>query len=74
MQNVNILYSEGSHDVVVLDIPTDSMSQPLKIRKVNIGLKENLEISNIGDYWDKEIMAKITDLLHEFQDIFSTQF
>ena len=29
---------------------------------------------NIGDYWDEETMAKITNLLHEFQEIFSTKF
>ena len=64
--NVNILESEGSHDVAAPDIPTDSMSQPLNIRKVNIGQKENLKFSNIGDYWNKETMAKIIVLLHEF--------
>ena len=53
---------------------TESMSQPLKIRKVNIGLEENPKIANIGDYWDKETMAKITDLLHEFQDSFFIRF
>ena len=26
------------------------------------------------DYWDEETIAKITDLLHEFQDIFPTNF
>ena len=72
LQNVNILESEGSRDVAVPDIPTDSMSQPLKIRKVNIGLEENPKFSNIGDYWDKETMAKIMYLLYEFQYIFST--
>ena len=29
---------------------------------------------NIGDYWDEETMAKITDLLHGFQDLFPTNF
>ena len=64
--NVNILESEGSHDVAALEIPTDSMSHPLKIRKVNIRSKENPKFANIGDYWDEETMAKIMDLLHEF--------
>ena len=41
LQNVNIPESEEGHDVAVPDIPTDSMSQPLKIRKVNIGSAEN---------------------------------
>ena len=74
LQNVNILELEGSRDVTVPNIPTDSMSQPLKIRKVNIGSKENPNFANIRDYWDEETMAKITDLLHEFQDLFLTRF
>ena len=55
MQKVNILESRVSYDVVALDIPTDPMSQPLKIRKVNIGTKENPKYANIGDYWDDEM-------------------
>ena len=47
------------------------MSQLLKIRKVNIGSKENPKFANVADYWDEETMAKITDLLHEFQELFS---
>ena len=74
MQNVNILESEGSHDIAAPDIPNDPMSQPLKIRKVNIGTEENPKFVSIGDYWDEVTMAKITDLLHEFQDLFQTKF
>ena len=66
LQNVNIRESEGSHDILAPDIPMDSISQLLKIRKVNIGSEENPKFSNIVDYWDEETMAKITDLLHEF--------
>ena len=50
------------------------MNQPLKIRKVNIGTEENPKFANVGDYWDEETMAKITDLLHEFQDLSPTKF
>ena len=45
-----------------------------KIRKVNIGTKENPKFASVGDYWDEEMMQKITDLLHEFQDLFLTKF
>ena len=65
LQNVNIPDSEGSHDVAVPNILMDSISQHLKIRKVNIESEENPKFSNIGDYWDEETMAKIMDLLHE---------
>ena len=50
------------------------MNQPLKILKLNIGIEENPKFSNVGDYWDKETMEKITDLLHEFQYLFPTKF
>ena len=66
LRNVNILESKGSRDVAAPDIPTDPMSQPLKIRKVNIGMEENPKFDNIGDYWDDETMTQIIDLLHEF--------
>ena len=35
---------------------------------------EDPEFANIGDYWDEEIVKKITDLIHEFQDLFLTKF
>ena len=66
LQNVNILESKGSCDVTSPDIPIDSMSQSLKIRKVNIGSAENPKFSNVGDYWDEETIDWITNLLHEF--------
>ena len=50
------------------------MIQPLKIRKVNIGTEENPKFASVGDYWDEATMAKITDLLHEFQDHFPSKF
>ena len=50
------------------------MNQLLKIRKVNIGTEENPKFASVGDYLDEETMAKITDLLHAFQDLFSTKF
>ena len=42
------------------------MTQPLKIKRVYIGTEENPKFANIGDYWDKETMETIRDLLHEF--------
>ena len=74
LQNINILETEGSRDVAAPDVPTDPMSQSLNIRKVNIGTKENPKFASVGEYWDEETMAKITNLLHEFQDLFPTKF
>ena len=74
LRNINILETEGSRDVAALDVPTNPMTQLPKIKKVNIGTEENLKFANIGDYWNEETMAKIMDLLHEFQDLFPTKF
>ena len=45
----------------------DPLNHPLKIRKVNIGTEENLKFASVGNYLDKETMAKIMDLLHELR-------
>ena len=74
MCNINIPETEGSQDVTALIVPIDPMNQSLKIKKVNIGTEENPKFSNIGDYWDEETMAKITDILHEFQYLFPKKF
>ena len=37
LSNINIPKTEGSRDIVAQYVPTDPMSQPLNIRKVNIG-------------------------------------
>ena len=55
-------------------ICSDQFLNPLKVKKVNIGSLENPKFSNIGDYWDDETVGKITDILHEFQDMFPTKF
>ena len=30
--------------------------------------------ATIGDYWDEEMVSKVTELLHEYQDLFLTKF
>ena len=30
--------------------------------------------ATIGDYWDEEMVCKVTELLHEYQDLFPTKF
>ena len=46
----------------------------MKIKKLNIGSPKNPKLANIGDYWNEELVAKITDLLHEYQNLFPTNF
>ena len=72
--NINIMESEGTHEVEGSGISSVQFLKPLKIKKVNIGSPENPKFANIGDYWDEETVVKITVLLHECQDLFSTKF
>jgi CTP:phosphocholine cytidylyltransferase-like protein len=46
----------------------------LKIKKVNIGTTKNPKMESIGDYWDNQIVEIITELLHEYSDLFPTMF
>jgi hypothetical protein len=50
------------------------IGKPIKIKKVNIGTEKTTNFANIGDYWDAATIDKITDLLHEYQDLFPTKF
>jgi hypothetical protein len=50
------------------------IGQPIKIKKVNIGTEETPKLANVGDYWDVATIDKITELLHEYQDLFPTKF
>ena len=72
--NINIPKLEGMHTVEGSGISSDQFLKPLKIKKVIIRSPENPKFTNIGDYWDEETVAKITDLLHEYQDLFPTNF
>ena len=74
LTNINILYSEGTCIVELSDISNDQFLKLLKIKKVNIGSLENPKFANIGDYWDEQTVTKITNLLHEYHDLFSTNF
>jgi len=50
------------------------MAKPLKVKKVNIGSEENQKFANIGDYWDDETVRNLTELLHEYQELFPYKF
>ena len=49
LHNINIPKIEESRDVAALYILTNPMNQPLKIRKVNIGMEENPKFASVGD-------------------------
>ena len=55
-------------------VEAPEVTQPLKTRTVNIGSEEQPKLATIGDYWDDEMVSKVTQLLHEYQDIFPMKF
>jgi hypothetical protein len=44
------------------------------MRKVNIGMEENPKFAQIWDYWSEETIEKVSDLMQEYQDLFTTYF
>jgi hypothetical protein len=49
-------------------------TQPLKMKKHNIGTEEAPKMVIIGDYWDQETMMQVVDLLKEYEDLFPRSF
>ena len=67
--------SEGICDVEVPKIPFNKFKQSGKIKKFNIRTMEDPKFASINrDYLDDLKMGKVTDLLHEFQDLFPIFF
>jgi hypothetical protein len=73
-RNVKVLDTEGEHTIVGLELKFDAYVKPLRVEKVNIGMKEKPKFMNIGDYWNAKTVEKIAYLLHEYQDLFITTF
>jgi hypothetical protein len=71
---VNITETEGQRDVEGPGVELPFIGHPIKIKKFNIGKKQTLKLANVGDYWDVATIDKITELLHEYQDLFPTKF
>jgi hypothetical protein len=73
-RKVNITETEGQRDIEGPGIELPFIGQPIKIKQVNIGIDQTPKIANVGDYWDVATIDKITELLHEYQDLFPTKF
>jgi hypothetical protein len=71
---VNIAKEKGQRDIEGPGVEIPFIGQPIKIKKVNIGTTQTLKFANVGDYWDATNIGKITELLHEYQDLFPTKF
>ena len=46
----------------------------IEVKKVKIGTVENPKMAIIRDYWDEKTVESITELLHEYKDMFPTTF
>jgi hypothetical protein len=73
-RKVNIATIEGHRDVEGLGVELPFIRYPIKINKFIIGTKETLNLANVGDYLYAATIDKITELLHEYQDLFPTKF
>jgi hypothetical protein len=73
-RKVNIAEIEGQRDVEGPGVELPFIGQPIKIKKFNIGTEQTPKFANVGDYWDVATIDKITELLHEYQDLFPTKF
>ena len=73
-RNINILESEGHYEVHGPAVEAPEVTHPLKTQIVNIGSEEKPKYAIIGDYWDEEMVSKVTQILHEYQDLFLTKF
>ena len=72
--NINIPESEGTRDVDGPKLEIPAITEPLKIKKFNIGTDTDPKFASIGDYWDDKTVGQIADLLHDYQDLFPTKF
>ena len=59
-RNINIPESEGHCEVHGPVVESPEVTQPLKTRQVNIGSEEQPKYATIGDYWDEEMVSKVT--------------
>ena len=73
-RNINIPESKGHCEAHGPAVESLEVTQPLKTRKVNIGSEEMPKYATIGDYWDEETVSKVTQLLHEYQDLSLARF
>lgn len=74
LQNIIIPESYGLHKVVGLDAKIPDISWLIKKKLVNIGSEAEPKFVHIGNYWDEDAVGKVSELLHEYHDLFPTDF
>ena len=56
-RNTNIPGSEGTRDVEGPQLEIPAITEPIKIKKVNIGTDAEPKFASIGDYWNDETVG-----------------
>jgi hypothetical protein len=59
-RDVNIVETEVHRDIEGPGTELSFVGQPIKIKKVNIGIELTPKLENVGDYWDDATISKIT--------------
>jgi hypothetical protein len=72
--NIQITNIEGEQEVERPYLELEEIVTPIKVKKFNIGKKENPKMERIGDYWDEQTLERITELLREYSDLFLATF
>jgi hypothetical protein len=73
-RDIQIVEGEGERGLEGPMLQSEEFIAPMNIEKVNIGTEEKPKIANIGDYWDRETMEKITELLCKYNYLFPATF
>lgn len=71
--NINILETKGCREVRGPLIEDPNITAPLKMKQENIGMEAEPKYAMLSDHWDDSMVDKVAELLHEYQDLFSTK-
>jgi hypothetical protein len=72
--NIHITEVEGEGEVEGPYLELELFATPIKVKKFSIGTTDKPKMEIIRDYWDEQRVERITELLHEYSDLFPTTF
>jgi hypothetical protein len=54
--NIQITYIKGEREVEGPSLESEAFIAEIKVKKFNIGTKDNPKMESIRDYWDEQIL------------------
>jgi hypothetical protein len=72
--DIQIEEEEGEREVEAPPIESEVIFVSIKVNKFNIRIAENPKMASIGDYWDDQMVERITELLHKYNNLFPMTF